>query len=195
MVSAVLIKINDHSRYTYGFNPSVSFLLFLVSDIDQDVIKKVTVYQRHFPRYIPWYNAARGGGAITLGTNQKQSISFTENFFEEENLSDPDHFILKWLRLASHEIMHIHHAVKYKYLLVYLWVFIVQYIRFGHRHAPAEKEANMGTVRFDRFNNFISVHYGANSLCRLLRSNMNHSEKIDRITNWWLRYKKEAILE
>ena len=187
MIDLVLYRKED-KNYLYGFNPVISHLLSLTSGIDSEIIQNVEVYQRHFLRYIPWYSKSKGGGAITLGSGKKQSITFTENFFAFNTHTDPDKFILMWLSLASHEVIHINHAKKYNNLLVYLWAFAIQYMRHGHDGAPNEKEADKGTSEFNRFNAYVNYKYGYNALSALLKSDLKDDEKKKQIDLWWQRY-------
>jgi len=143
------VLTKDPKRKGYFFSPVMVELLHHVANVPLDILRKTKVYSRTPVRYIPFYPAHRGGGAITLGSDTWQSITFTENFFSsDKNLygnrayaNDLD----DWLRLSAHEAGHLNHAVRFKFFIMYLIIFVVQYVRYGHDAAPLEIEADEGT--------------------------------------------------
>lgn len=188
--------LKKHSDNSYRFNTPVAHFLNLVSGIDISLIKDARIYPRSISRYIPWYRSTKGGGAITLGSNTWQSITFTDNFFSSDQekykgraYGDNLHI---WLRLAAHEVGHLEHARKYGSLLVYLIIFIYQYLIHGHDKAPLEKEADKGSQVYGQFNYFINRCIGSRSLENLLCSEVTPEEKIDMINQWWLKFNNQT---
>ena len=176
----------------YAFRQPIVFLLALVSGVDHELIHNTKVYSRSPSRYLPWYPAAKGGGAITLGSTAWQSITFTENFFADDvalyGRCAYANNLFVWLRLAAHEVGHLAHAQKYKSLIVYLLVFAYQYLRYGHDAAPLEKEADRGAINFSKFNNYLRQQYGSNLLQELLLADITDKEKCVQISTLWNKY-------
>ncbi len=176
----------------YGFRQPITLLLALVSGVDQELIHNSKVYSRTPSRYLPWYPAAKGGGAITLGTASWQSITFTENFFADDielyGRSAYANNLHVWLRLSAHEVGHLAHAQKYNSLIVYLLVFAYQYLRYGHDAAPLEKEADSGAINFSKFNSFLRQQYDSNPLQELLLADITDKEKCVQISTLWNKY-------
>jgi hypothetical protein len=171
--------------------PSVSYLFSLVTDADVDDINNTKIYSRSYPIYIPWYSAARGGGAITLGSRNWSRIYFTENFFSgDQELFTSSAYannISVWLRLASHEVTHIAHAKRFNFIVIYLIVFIYQYIIYGHDKAPLEIEADAGTLRYHRFVHYIKMQTGI-TISALLESDKSEADKIEFLKYCWMSY-------
>lgn len=180
----------------FSFTPPVCLLLSLISDVDIDTISKCKILSRSLTQYIPWYKARKGGGAITLGSAKWIRIYFTENFFSDDsdlygrgaygtNLS-------VWLRLASHEVVHIAHAKRFSFILIYLLVFIYQYIVYGHDLAPLEKEADQGTSNYDDFNRYFYKSEGQ-SVPDFLKLNIDDEMKNDVINKCWQAFKGTSV--
>ncbi|MDA8693364.1 hypothetical protein N9L92_04815 [Saprospiraceae bacterium] len=187
--SKVLDKVEGQSYF--HFRPSVSYLFSLVTDADFSDIKNTKILSRAYPHYIPWYSASKGGGAITLGNSNWSRIYFTENFFSQDQelfkTSAYANNIGVWLRLASHEVSHIAHAKRFKSIIIYLTVFIYQYIIYGHDKAPLEIEADAGTLKYHRFAHYIKMQSGM-TIFNLLESDKSEEEKIAFIRDAWSRY-------
>ena len=189
------ILISD-SRNNYRFSEPTIHLLHLVSGVEKKLIENTVIYSRSPWRIIPWYRGTKGGGAITLGSSQWQSITFTENFFS----TDQDKFngrafgnkLDVWLRLAAHEVGHLSHAYKFKFLVIYLWIFLYQYIMHGHDKAPLEIEADLGSKNYSKFSNFLNRRYGQKCLETLISSESAADKKIAQLNTWWSEFKSQS---
>ena len=179
--------LNEYGGY-FSFTPPVCLLLSLISDVDIDTISKCKIKSRSLPQYIPWYNARKGGGAITLGSAKWSRIYFTENFFSD----DTDLYgrcaygknLGVWLRLASHEVVHIAHGKRFSFILIYLLVFMYQYMVYGHDLAPLEKEADQAISKYDAFNRSFYKSQGQ-SVPDYLKLNINDAKKEEVINRCW----------
>jgi len=189
----ILVKEERNQYYRYG--PAMSRLLSLVSQVDEMTILNTKIYTRHPLRYIPMYASRKGGGAITLGNKSWTSITYTENFFSTDNAyfgrAAYGDNLLVWLRLSSHEVVHLHHAHRFKSFLIYLIVFAYQYIRYGHDGAPLEKEANEGPRVLSNFIHSIRREFNKDLLQDCLATNLTEDQKIIMIEHWWGDFKKE----
>jgi len=175
----------------YKFTKLAVHLLSLVSQVNKEVLTKTKIIRRHYPEYIPWYRATSGGGAITLGNRRWSRIYYTENWFSD------DHSIYSnaaygsnlwvWLRMTSHEVIHLTHALRFRFFILYLTVFAYQYIRYGHDKAPLELEANAGTYRLYRFNNYMVSTHNL-SIDKMLMGSMSEEDKISMLSNYWAQY-------
>jgi len=169
----------------FRYKPAVAYLLSVLSEVDVALIENCKVYSRSPFRYMPWYNAQKGGGAITLGNKNWQSITFTENFFSDDKSSYAHAAYLNnlytWLKLSSHEVGHLSHALRFKSLIVYLIVFIIQYVRYGHDDAPLEHEANVGSDNFKAFHSYVYSSENPTVLSKILESDLSEAEKIEEI--------------
>lgn len=175
----------------FGFTESLSFILHKLSGIDLTKIENCKILRRGIPIYLPWYNSQKGGGAITLGNKKWSRIIFTENFFSDDDKvygkkAYGDNYNV-WLRMASHEVVHIEHTQRFRFLTYYLLVFIYQYIRFGHDNAPLEKEAELCTSRFYDFNRFLRNKFNTD-LGQLLSSDKSQEDKISMLEYMWSSY-------
>jgi len=179
---------------TYRFTNAASHLLSLVSGVNKRQIQNAVIQPRAIGQYRPFYSANEGGGAITLGSPNYYTITYTENWFEDEaykyksksgrNTSYGQN-ILAWLSLSSHEVGHIPQINREGGLWSYIGEFISQYATAGnHDDAKYEEEAEVGQTTFNEFNNFINKEYGANSLVNLFE---NHTENVitRRLDKWW----------
>ena len=173
----------------------MSYLFSLVTDADISDINTTKVLSRTYPQYIPWYNASKGGGAITLGNGNWSRIYFTENFFShnQELFKESAYAnnIKVWLRLASHEISHVAHASRFNSIIIYVIVFIYQYIIYGHDKAPLEIEADEGTLKYHRFDHYVQMQSGM-TIPNLLQSGQSEKEKIAFIRDHWNRYTSQV---
>jgi len=182
-----ILHENTNGRY-FSFTPPVCLLLSLISDVDIDTISKCKILSRSFPQYIPWYNAKKGGGAITLGSAKWSRIYFTENFYSDDNdLYGRGAYgtnLSVWLRLASHEVVHIAHGKRFSFILMYLLVFIYQYMVYGHDLAPLEKEADQAISQYDRYNRCFYKLQGQ-SVPDFLKLNIDDKRKEEVINKCW----------
>ena len=173
----------------FHFHPAVSYLFSLVTTVDLEDIKKCKVYKRSYPQYLPWYSTVKGGGAITLGNGRWSRIYFTENFFSaDQDYYKGNGYLDKpnpWLRLASHEVTHIGHGKRFGSIIIYLIIFIYQYVIYGHDKAPLEIEADAGTSRYHRFNQFVVNRYKI-SLADIIASDSSDDDKCRLIEKYWL---------
>lgn len=187
---SILIK---HNKGYYHFRRPVAHLLHLVSGVDMQLIEDVKIYSRSTFRFIPWYPSSKGGGAITLGNKKWKSITFTENFFstdqEKYNGRAYGDQLHTWLRLAAHEVGHLAHAQRFGSFIIYLWVFIYQYLLHGHDKAPLEIEAESGRKTYIYFNSYLMKAQG-NSISDLL-SNNNETNTIKIINQYWSNFQSQ----
>ena len=74
----------------------------------------------------------------------------------------------------------------------YLTKFAYSYIESGgHDSSPLEKQAEKGSIAFDKFNKFVNHKYGAGSLEKLIKSNKTDKYKINQINIWWKDYENQ----
>lgn len=172
----------------YIYRPFMIELLSRVAKVPKPVLAQTKIYSRSPVRYIPFYSAQKGGGGITLGSDAWQNITFTENFFS----TDQDYYMGRayandvsgWLGMSAHEAGHLLHAVRFRFLIVYLAFFIYQYARYGHDAAPLEIEAERGRQELLRFQEFL----GRGVLEKLIVSDLEAEVKIDKLQKWWTAY-------
>ncbi len=185
-----ILKYNGSGRYS--FKPAAAFLLSATTGVDINLIKNVVVQERKAGQYRPFY----GSGAITLGTKDNMSITYTNNFFSD----DPNSFngygfgkdINAWFRLSSHEVGHLPQVKKQDDVINYLGQFVVQYIeaaeQYGfsgaHDNAKNEKEAEKGAVNFKKFNDFVNKNIGNNAVEDLFSGGLSEQRKIDKLQRW-----------
>jgi len=153
-----ILRKDPDKKEVYRYSPIMIELLSRVAAVPPYLIANTKVYSRSPIRYIPFYPAHNGGGAITLGNKKWQSITYTENFFSSDTeayghaayADKPS----TWLRMSAHEVGHLIHAQRYGSIIIYLFVFAYQYLRYGHDAAPLELEAEYGNrtlAEFDRY--------------------------------------------
>lgn len=183
-----IISRTDHKRYFY-YTPVMVELLHLVAKVPKQIIKQTKIYCRSAERYIPFYPAHRGGGAITLGSDTWQSITFTENFFSKDqqryNGRAYADNISSWLGMSAHEAGHLIHAKRFRFFIFYLVMFVYQYLRYGHDAAPLEVEAEIGRKNLIKFQAFLNQKYGTDTLENLLTSDDPDYEKIQKLKDYW----------
>ena len=187
---AIITSENEISRSRkFRFTDKASFLLSLVSGVDEEKIRTCSIYRRNPYRYFPWYRASRGGGAITFGSRNWSSITFTENFFSEDNKFFNNRAYGNrmdiWLSLAAHEVVHIRHAQRFGNFVIYLLVFAYQYLLHGHDKAPLEIEAEEARFNFLKFNAYFTSKEGK-TLSQLLLDNDNNFSSFKQVLskNW-----------
>lgn len=183
-----------NSKSVFSFNPVVTLIFSLCSGIDEKLVQSTRIYPRSISRYIPWYRASKGGGAITLGSRSWHNITLTENFFSVDNEKYPgtayaNNFDL-WMRLCAHEVGHIQHTQKYGLLLWYLIVFAFEYLRYGHNGSRLEKEADLSSTEFSSFNSFVNGNAEQDAIQNLLLSAQDTESKRKKILFWWNQYKE-----
>jgi len=183
------LLVSHPNKKGYRFSPLMVELLHLVANVPKDILAQTKILPRTLRRYIPFYAAHKGGGAITLGSDSWQSITFTENFFStDQELFDGRAYandLNSWLRMAAHEAGHLNHATRYKFLIIYLFVFAYQYLRYGHDTAPLEIEAELGNKKLKQFQVYLHRHQGPQYLHQLILSEAKESKKIERLkANW-----------
>ena len=189
------VLIYNQATNSYRFTNAASHLLSLVSGVDKRQIQNTVINERGFGRYVPFYSANEGGGAITLGSSSYHTITYTQNFFEDDsskhNGNGFGQDIYTWLSHSSHEVGHISQIKKEGSSLSYLGEFISQYSTSGnHDGANYEKEADKGSDLFGQFNNFVDKTYGRNSLGNLFE---NHTDPVivKRLDKWWGAFEKD----
>lgn len=189
----------DGAKGAFTFSKVMAYFLHILSEVDLRLIENAKIYSRSRYRYIPWYPAHKGGGAITLGSRKKASITFTENFFSGDKVLYKSKAyksnLHAWIRLSSHEVTHLEHARRYKYFLLYLLVFLYQYIRYGHDRAPLEIEANYGMNRFDALLSFSRYEEGVDLLKVIFNSDLDQAEQIDILNKYWNKFLKHEDLK
>jgi len=189
------VLIYNQATNSYRFTNAASHLLSLVSGVDKRQIQNTVINERGFRQYVPFYFANEGGGAITLGSPSYYTITYTQNFFEDDsskyNGNGFGQDIYTWLSHSSHEVGHIPQIKKAGSSLSYLGKFISQYSKSGnHDGADYEKEADKGSDLFGQFNNFVDKTYGRNSLVNLFE---NHTDPVivKSLDKWWGAFEKD----
>ncbi|MBT8188804.1 MAG: hypothetical protein HKN67_13570 [Saprospiraceae bacterium] len=188
----IVQPLNDKIN-VFKFSPAVAYIFSLCSGISEEMIMATKIYPRTFLRFIPLYRAVHGGGAITLGSKNWQSITLTENFFS----NDSDKYgraayanaHQSWMRLCAHEIGHIKHTQKYGWLFWYLLVFAYEYMRYGHDGSSLEAEAEQVSKEYTRFNSFVNSCISPEALQKLLEVNIDEKFKKEKILAWWQQFK------
>ncbi len=188
----LLVPVTER-KAAYKYSDIMVELLHLMTEVPRSRIRNVKIYSRSRVRYIPFYSAYKGGGAITLGNKNWQSITFTENFFSnsEERYGRAAYAdnIYTWIKLSAHEVGHLHHTERYGSLILYLIVFAYQYLRYGHDQAPLEHEAEKGNQNLIRFNSFTN-----NKLPDLICSAETLEQKIETLQNWHQDYTRNKMV-
>ncbi len=188
-----ILKYNQITG-NYNFTAPASHLLSLVSGVNRETIESTIIQERKVGQYRPLYSANKGGGAITIGTTDRKTITYTENFFANNKDSYEGHGygrdLNAWLDISSHEVGHLPQIDKAGGIWSYIGEFIGEYAQAGeHDGAPNEVEAERGAINFKGFSNYVNSEYGNGSLFKLLsNSKMTDERKIDRITQWWNSY-------
>lgn len=189
------VLVYNEATNTYRFTNAAAHLLSLVSGVDKRQIQNAVVQPRAIGQYRPWYSAKGGGGAMTLGGPNYYTITYTENWFEDDaskyDNSGYGQNTMAWLRLSSHEVGHIPQIYREGSLGSYAMEFLSQYTDAGnHDGAPYEQEADTGRNVFNDFNNFINDTYGKNSLENLFN---NNTENVitKRLDKWWAAFEDE----
>jgi hypothetical protein len=184
----------NKDKVKLAFTIPVAYFLSLLSGVERRTIEEARIYARTTIRFLPWYSSLKGGGAITLGSAKNASITFTENFFSDDRELFKSKAYLNnvsaWLRLSSHEVTHLVHAKRFKYLFWYLIVFGYQYLRYGHDRAPLELEANRGSYEFDRFLHFTKYEMGIDFIELLFEGKVNENEQLEIIEALWNQYQR-----
>jgi RHS repeat-associated protein len=183
------ILIFNQATNTYRYTNAASHLLSLVSGVDKRKIQNAIIQPRAIGQYRPFYSSNKGGGAITLGATNYHTITYTENFFEDNASKYEGHGygqdIYRWLSLSSHEVGHIEQIDREGGFFAYTFEFIKQYGSAGnHDGAEYEKEADIGQKVFGQFNSFIDETYGKNSLTKLFQNNVD-PVIVKRLDKWW----------
>jgi RHS repeat-associated protein len=188
------VLIYNQATNTYRFTNAASHLLSLVSGVDKRKIQNSVIQPRAVGQYRPWFSSNNGGGAITLGTTKYHTITYTENWFEDDASKYKGHGygqdIYRWLSLSSHEVGHIEQIDRKGGFFSYVGEFIKQYSSAGnHDGAEYEKEADIGQKVFGQFNSFLNEKYGRNSLTDLFE---NHTDPVivKRLDKWWKEFEK-----
>lgn len=186
------------SNKAFKLTPSIAYLLSKTSGNSLNLIQKTIIYPRSYRRYIPWYSSASGGGAITMGSKNWHTITFTENFFSNNRNKYPHSAYAKssdhWMNLISHEVGHIHHTQKYGNIIIYLMAFAFQYIRYGHSRSPLENEAEHCAHQYRSFRNWVNRNLVKSSLNEFLQLSIPEDEKIARLEKWWAEYSENKPL-
>ena len=182
----------------YKFKEATVHLLSLVSGVDKDLIKRVSIVKRGPGHYLPWYSAYNWGGGITLGDSRFNSvIVYTENFFEDNSESYNGYGfgqdVITWLSLSSHEVGHLKQIDEIGNSIVYYGKILGEYIKYGHDNAPMEKEVEKGRTNFTGFLEFTNNKYGEDSLKNLMENDkLCEPVKIRIIDEWWSEFTKNV---
>jgi len=185
-----LIRPDGTTNGAYNYSPLMVALLSRIAEVPEENLRKTKLYPRTPRRYIPFYSADKGGGAITLGNKKWHSITYTENFFSNDTslyrraYADNTY---TWLRMSAHEVGHVNHAIRYGSIIIYLIVFIYQYARYGHDGAPLEKEADLGPDNLNKL-----IRHTAGQLIPVIESDLPEEDKIKQIVVWWTSYKRSV---
>jgi len=185
-------KSRIEGKFQLHYTKPLAYFLSLLSNVDMSIIEAAQIYKRTPFRFLPWYKTLHGGGAITLGSEHKANITFTENFYSDDYELFKNKAYLNnlrvWIRLSSHEVMHLEHAKRFKYLLWYLIVFAYEYLRYGHDLSPLEIEANRGCFEYDIFIHFTRYDLGIEFLKLVFDGKMNEEDQIKTIEEIWKAY-------
>ena len=180
----------------YKLKQSAAHLLSLVSGVSQELIANTVIQKRAAGQYRPWYSCNSGGGAITAGTRSYTTITFTENWFEDNpNKYEGNGYgldVMSWLDLLSHEVGHLPQIKRKGGLFPYLLSFAKEYIQYGHDNAPSEIEADKGFSEFKSFEKFVSANYGNTAMKDLFESDLSEQNKTSTIDKWWNEYKNSS---
>ena len=180
----------------YKLKQSAAHLLSLVSGVSQGLIEGTVIQRRAAGQYRPLYSCNSGGGAITVGTRSYTTITFTENWFEDNpNKYEGNGYgldVMSWLDLLSHEVGHLPQIKREGGLLPYLLSFAKEYIQYGHDNAPSEIEADRGFSEFKSFEKFVSANYGNTAMKDLFESDLSEQNKTSTIDKWWNEYKNSS---
>ena len=189
----ISILIYNPFSNTYRFTKPAAHLLSLVSGVSWETISSTIIQERRIGRYRPFYKASEGGGAITLGSPDEKTITYTENFFAAEGYDGHAYGrdIFTWLDLSAHEVGHLPQIDRKGGLFSYLGEFIEQYAKHGHDKAPYEIEAERGAITFEKFYKYINQTYGSRALENLLQNwSISEAIKVERIMLWWQNYQQ-----
>jgi len=188
-----LLKPDPKNPEIFRYSDLMVVLLSKLAEVPESIIANTRIYSRSPIRYIPFYPAHKGGGAITLGNKKWQSITYTENFFSDDNsiygAAAYANNMATWLRMSAHEVGHLHHTERYGSLIIYLLVFIYQYLKHGHDGAPLEKEADLGPRNLRSFRRYASQHSAGYNLESLITSEQSEEEKIEELETLWKGYR------
>ena len=171
--------------HIFNFNPineSADFLLNLVSKVNINHIRNVNIKKRAPVQYRPWYFGACGGGVTIWPT-----ILYTENYFTTSGECHRGDNIYRWLDIYSHEVRHIPQYFESGGMVAYFWRFIKEYGETqSHDNAPSEIEAEVGSVNFNIFYDWIVENKGTNALENLFINNIiQHSLIKNKIQSWF----------
>ena len=177
----------------WQYRPAVQHLLHLVAEVPKPILAQTRIHTRSRGRYLPFYSAMRGGGAITLGSRGWQSITFTENFFSiDQSLYKGRAYgndVAGWLDMSAHEAGHLLHAVRFRFFIFYLLVFAYQYLRYGHDAAPLEIEAEAGRWQYRQFDAYVRQN-SSRSLVDLITSDSSEADKIEQLNAMWRDFRR-----
>jgi hypothetical protein len=179
---------------TYRFTEGATHLLSLVSGVDEFKIYNTEIRNAQ-ASMLPAYDPYKGGGAITFpSTNPNMyRMNFTANFFTTEKYGRTAYGnnVMRWLRLASHEVGHIRDIDEIGGRIKYFGTFIGGYAKSkGHDKYWREQRAEGGTKEFDAFVTFVNSYYGNGKLKDLFENeNNSQTDIIERINQWWSKYK------
>jgi len=192
-----LLEPDPKNAQIFRYNKVMICLMSLLAEVPEVIIANTRIYSRSPIRYLPFYPAHKGGGAITLGNHKWHSITYTENFFSDDQsrygAAAYANKVRTWLRMSAHEIGHLNHTLRFRSFLIYLIVFAYQYLKYGHDAAPLEKEADLGTRNLSHFNHYLRSQNQAWTLTSLLTSDKSEAEKIEQLKDWWSGYRGERV--
>jgi len=177
----------------YNFTKPAAQLLSLVSGVSRDDILHTVIQERKVGQLRPWFSANKGGGAITVGTKDYKTITYSENFFEDRreayNGNGFGRNTQAWLSISSHEVGHLPQIDEAGGLFSYLGEFINQYVTTAsHDLANNEIEAEKGSENYIKFRSFVGVE----KINKLFNSEKQSDEdKINRIISLWRAYQEK----
>jgi RHS repeat-associated protein len=188
-----VVKFNNVSG-KYNFTKPAIHVLYLTTGVDKRLLETVVVQPRSLGQYRPLYDADEGGGGITVGDGSYNTITYTENYFENNSSKYKGNGygmnVGEWLDISSHEVGHLTQIAREGGLVSYLSEFVKQYTVSGdHDGAPYEKEADVGQDNFRGFNRFVDNYIGKGELNKLFNLNISDEAKISKIDIWHSVYK------
>ena len=104
--------------------------------------------------------------------------------------------------LLSHEVRHLKHIENAGFLANYIgkfgWMYLINFIKegnfnVGHDKVPEEKEATLKSMKFLKFNTFVTttLKYKGGISALIDNSETTDSQKIKTIDLWWNQFNKQ----
>ncbi len=175
----------------YGFTLAASLLLSNLSDIIPNAYQEIrnVEIRNNQGGVLPAYDPNQGGGGMTFPwfKNRHQAvIQYTSNYFAKTGYgNDPD----SWLYISAHEVIHIKHIREcncstLEYFRSFAWGYVTN---LGHNTEPREIEADYGSNRYIRFNQWL-VNFKKTSISKIFTNGMGDFERSIKLGELWGEY-------